>query len=270
MKKLLVALISAIMLFSFAACGKEDDNKTGGVTNYNETTTYEVKDSEGKVLGTLTYKAQGTDYAVITKYTPRISGLHSVIIPEVLPVSERTVVGIGNEAFRACTSVTSVALPSTVEYIDDWAFYLCTSMHSIDIPENVSKIGKGAFVNCTSLSKINFLGEKPLITSIGAYSFNGCTALENVVIPEGVVALGDAAFFECDALKEVTLPSTVESVGKTAFAKCSAIERIQLGDNISEIGEYAFGTLITEKPEALIYTEGTTTDKTLHAQEAED
>lgn len=269
MKKLLAAIIAALMLLSLSACNREVKTETGGVTNYNETTTYEIKDSSGKVLGTLSYKAQGTDYAVITKYTPRISGQHSVIIPEVLPVSERTVIGIGSEAFRACTSVTSVTIPSTVEYIGDWAFYLCTSMSEIKIPENVSRIGKGAFVQCTSLSKVTFLGEKPLITDIGDYAFKSCTGLENIVIPEGVVTLGDAVFFECNALKEVTLPSTVESIGKTAFAECPSIEKITLGDNISNIGEYAFGTLMSEKPETLVYTENSTTDKTLHAVENE-
>ena len=269
MKKLLAAILVAILLFSMISCNKKKDEESG-VSNYAEATTYDIKDSTGKVLGTLSYKAKGTDYAIITGYQPRVSGPHSVVIPEVLPNSERTVVEIGEEAFRACTSVTSIKLPATVEKIGDWAFYLCSAMYQIDIPANVASIGKGAFVGCTSLTVVTFATEKPLLTEVGAYAFNACPALETITLPEGVETIGEAAFFECEALKTVVLPESVKSIGKTAFAGCSAIESITIGANVEELGEYAFGTLITDAPEVLVYAEGSTTANTIAGIDADE
>lgn len=265
MKKLLSLALVAVLLFSMfslISCNKEENNKSG-VSNYAETTTYDVKDSTGKVLGTISYKAKGTDYAIVTGYQPRTSDPHSVVIPEVFPGSERTVVEIGDEAFRACTSVTSVNLPATVEKIGDWAFYLCSSIYQMDIPANVASIGKGAFVGCDALATVKFAEEKPLLTDVGAYAFNACPSIESIALPEGVEIIGDGAFFECEALKAVVLPESVTSIGATAFAKCDALESINLGGNISELGEYAFGTLITDNSEVLVYAEGTTTANTI-------
>lgn len=271
MKKLLVAILAVLLLVSVTACGDNSDDETSGVKNYAETTTYDVKDTTGKVLGTLTYTAQGTDFAIITKYTPRISGAHSVYIPEVLPTSERTVIGIGSEAFKACSSVTSVTLPSTVETIGDWAFSDCTSLYQMEIPSSVKSIGKGAFESCPSLTELKF-AENSSLTSIGDYAFYNCDVIETVTIPEGTESLGDAVFMNCPALKTVTLPETLTTIGKTAFAKCSAIEKITLGDNIESLGEYAFGTMLSDEDKAgvIVYKKDTTTDKTINSSNSDE
>lgn len=267
MKKLLAALLTLILICSacsLVACSKEDEDIEGAITHYTETTSYDIKDTYGRVLGTIFYKAKGTDYAIITGYTPRVSGLHSITIPEVLPGSERTVVGVGDEAFSACTSLVSVTLPDTVETIGNWAFSLCTSMYQVNIPANAESIGKGAFVGCESLSEVNFGTDKSLLTEIGDYAFNGCSSLVTTTLPEGLIALGEGVFFECSALKTVTLPETLTTVGRTAFAACDALETLTLGSNIESLGEYAFGTLASNKPEVLVYEAGSTTDKTIN------
>ena len=266
MKKLLATLLSVLLICSvcsLVACNKKDDDIEGAITNYTETTTYDIKDASGKVLGTLSYKAKGTDYAIITGYTSRISGAHSLIIPEVLPGSERTVVEIGNEAFKDCASLSSVKLPETVEKIGNGAFNRCSSIYKINIPANVASIGMYAFAGCDSLTIVNFAQEKPLLTEIGNSAFNGC-AIESITIPEGVVSIGEGAFFECEQLKAVTLPESLTSIGKVAFAMCDALETVTLGSNIESLGKYALGTLATDKPEVLVYQAGSTTDETIN------
>lgn len=262
MKKFLSIILIAVFVLSFASCGKKED-ETSGVSNYAEKTSYDVKDSSGKVLGTLEYVAKGTDYATITKYTPKVYDLHSVTIPETLS-DERIVTAIDSEAFKSCTYVTSVSIPETVREIGSWAFTLCTSLTEIKIPEAVESIGEGAFHGCDSLTKVIFEGDAPALKSIGNYAFNSCKALVDITLPEGVTSVGDGAFYECDALKTVSLPQSLKTLGKTVFAKCDAIEKITLGDNIESVGEYPFGTLLTDKPDVVIYTAGSTTDKTLN------
>lgn len=269
MKKLLAALLSLLIVCSvcsLAACSKKDDEIEGAITNYAETTTYDIRDASGKILGTLSYKAKGTDYAIITGYTPRISGPHSIVIPEVLSGSNRTVVEIGDKAFNACASVSSVKLPETVEKIGEWAFNGCTAIYQMNIPANVESIGKGAFVGCETLTIVNFAKEKSLLTEIGNYAFHGC-AIESITLPEGLETLGEGVFFECENLKTATLPNSLKSIGKVAFAECNAIETLTLGSSIESLGEYALGTLPSDKPEVLVYADGSTTDNTINNAE---
>ena len=41
------------------------------------------------------------------------------------------------------------------------------------------------------------------VTDINSNAFNGCTALESVVIPDSVISIGDQAFSGCTALADV-------------------------------------------------------------------
>ena len=44
------------------------------------------------------------------------------------------VISIGKEAFRACSNLTTIALPATVMTIEDDAFYGCEALTSILVP----------------------------------------------------------------------------------------------------------------------------------------
>lgn len=55
--------------------------------------------------------------------------------------------------------------------------------------------------------------------------FSYCRALENVIIPDTVMAIGESAFLECSSLKEIVIPSTVKSLGKGAFSGCSSLKK---------------------------------------------
>lgn len=65
------------------------------------------------------------------------------------------------------------------------------------------------------------------VTSLSSSStFENCTALESVVIPEGITSLGDYTFSDCSSLKAVDLPSTITSLGSYCFSNCWAIDSI--------------------------------------------
>ena len=81
---------------------------------------------------------------------------------------------IGDSAFFACSSLTSVSVPDSVTSIGDEAFALCSSLTSISIPDSVTSIGDAAFHSCKSLTSVSIPNS---VTSIGDYAFGDCSNL---------------------------------------------------------------------------------------------
>ena len=64
------------------------------------------------------------------------------------------VTAIGYEAFRGCSQMTSISLPSTVNQIEQGAFWDCTGLTSVVIPKRVTELSMQLFEGCTSLTSL--------------------------------------------------------------------------------------------------------------------
>ena len=126
-----------------------------------------------------------------------------------------SVTSIGNEAFFACSGLTSITIPNSVTSIGEWAFAHCTGLTSVTIPNSVTSIGDDAFQNCSGLTSVT-IGNS--VTSIGYAAFAECSGLTSVTIPNSVTSIGEYAFDDCTGLTSVTIPNSVTSIGEWAFA----------------------------------------------------
>ena len=160
---------------------------------------------------------------------------------------------IGIFAFQNCTSLTSIDLPAA-ETIGDNAFDSCDGLESIDLPVATS-IGNGAFNRCTNLTSIDLPAAKsigngafsmcsslksidlPAATSIGSHAFEACYSLESIDLPVAT-SIGDNAFRDCASLKSIDLP-VATSIGSNTFEACYSLESIDLPVATS-IGDNAF------------------------------
>lgn len=68
-------------------------------------------------------------------------GREGVILPEGL-------IGVDSYAFHGCCSLTSVTLPSTVQWIGKYAFAGCRSLTSFTLPETVNDLGRKMLMDC--------------------------------------------------------------------------------------------------------------------------
>ena len=172
--------------------------------------------------------------------------------------------------------------------IDDDTFNACTALTSIQIPASVETIGLRAFKKCSSLANITF--EKGSILkdikggskmasdymSIDYYgAFSDCSALTAIEIPASVESIGVAAFSDCKKLASVTFEhsSKLKSIGGGwsspyggfsygAFLYCSSLTSIKIPANVETIGASAFKgcikltTVTFEKESRLTTIEG--------------
>lgn len=135
------------------------------------------------------------------------------------------VTSIGEYAFSACRSLSSVTIPDSVTSIDTYAFGYCHSFSSFTIPDSVTSIGDNVFTNCSGLRSVT-IGSG--VTSIGHSTFWNCSGLTEIVIPDSVTSIGNYAFRECISLTSCTIGSGVTSIGSNAFYNCSGLTSITI------------------------------------------
>lgn len=140
-------------------------------------------------------------------------------------------------AFRSCTSLVSIALPSSVTSISNDAFNGDTALTTITLSQNITSVGNYAFYNCTLLE----LTELPSgITSIGSNAFYNCQKIALTELPSGLTAISVGCFYNCQALALTALPSGVTTIGANAFYFCYALNIADWSDALETIGQHAF------------------------------
>ena len=155
--------------------------------------------------------------------------LTSVALPSTVEV-------IGYAAFAGCYQLSSVTLPASVTYIDDYAF-AGTALTSIDLPQTVKGMGKGVFSRCESLVSANI--KSGLVSD---YAFLGDISLKNVQIGYQVKSIGKGAFNGCSSLKTITFDKScnMSRINEEAFIN-SGLQKIDIKSlGLSTIGDWAF------------------------------
>ncbi|MEG1869101.1 MAG: leucine-rich repeat domain-containing protein, partial [Clostridiales bacterium] len=177
---------------------------------------------------------------------------------------------IGDNAFRGCAGLTTVAIPAGVTTIGWSAFDGCSGLTTVTIPGSVTTIGRDDFSGCTGLTSINVADGNPTYSSVdgvlfnkdktklikypegkkGAYTiptgvttiddFSGCTGLTTVTIPNSVTTIGDVAFRGCTGLTTVTIPYGVTSIGGFTFYGCTGLTTVDIPASVTTIGRDAF------------------------------
>ena len=159
----------------------------------------------------------------------------TIVIPE--SYEGRRVTNIGYEAFRGCSSLTSITIPNSVTNIGSSAFYGCSGLTSVTIPNSVTSIGDRAFEGCSGLTSVTIPNS---VTSIGVDAFSGCSGLTNVTIPNSVTSIRWGAFLGCSGLTSVTIPNSVTSIEWGAFNGCSGLTSVTIPNSVTSMESCAF------------------------------
>lgn len=160
----------------------------------------------------------------------------SLVIPATITNSstQYRVVAIGSNAFRWCSGLTAVTIPSSVTVIGDGAFNHCTGVTAITVPDSVISIGVGTFQSCTGLQTVQ-LGSA--LNIIGNVAFDGCSNIQAINIPDSVTMLGNWAFSNCTGLHTIRLGASLSQIPYNAFSGCNNIHTIQY-DAVNAVCSY--------------------------------
>ena len=176
------------------------------------------------------------------------TALETLVLPEGVEILEN--------AFKNCTELKSVSLPSTLTKIGNSSgvppFSGCHSLESIEITEGNEVYASDG--NCIMRKADNTLvfgckaSKIPSYTEhIGSHAFCDSGA-ESIALPEGVTSIGDYAFAYNDRLKEIALPQSLTSIDHYAFSDCFALGKIAIPDGVTELpyGLFAWCTELKE------------------------
>lgn len=179
----------------------------------------------------------------------------NVEIPATITVGETeyTVVAIGDGAFMANKTITSLSIPATITtvgqdacrnmgglkdlYINDLAAWCAIEFYNGNANPiyNVFPTRESAWGNVHFNDVINpaALEIPEGVTEIGR-AFYGYKVLESVTLPSTLTKLGDQTFANCAKLTEVVVPEGVTSIG-SAFWSCTALKSVTLPSTLENI-----------------------------------
>ena len=182
---------------------------------------------------------------------------------------------IGWSAFQGCSSLKRVELNGALEVIRGYAFEGCSSLsQELTFPQGFTSLGIHAFENCRSLygtvafnaNFYQFIGSEGYWSSEGRAfqncsgieavdfsacsfldeipegTFENCTSLRSVQLPEGLQRIHNHAFQTCTSLSGIQFPSSLQVINYEAFRDCTSLRSIDLSGcpDFGTIEGYAF------------------------------
>ena len=179
------------------------------------------------------FSDNGISYKIGEKFTVSVVSGYTkyagdIVIPSQVDFIGKTysVTSIDKSAFKDCTGLKSIKIPSSIKSIGLDAFdgtTALTAVHISDIAAWCNITFTDHFSNPLYYAHHLYIDGKEItdlvipssVTSIGGYAFYRCSGLKSIVIPNGVTTIGVSAFYGCSGLTTITIPKSVTSIGET-------------------------------------------------------
>lgn len=173
--------------------------------------------------------------------------------------------GIGKEAFKDDSVLTTLSLSEGIQYLSEGAVTNCPNFSTFNNASTCS-VDSNAFkgtaiqthydngieykVVGNSVVITKYTGDATIlnipkeydglpVTAIADGAFSSCTNLVSVTMSEGITTIGNNAFSGCSLLSNVTIPYTVTSIGTGVFSSCTQLQTIKL-PSLSSISDSLF------------------------------
>ncbi len=152
-----------------------------------------------------------------------------------------------NNTMTYTAIVPNVINETEVKIINHTSFENAICLGKIEIPDELP-------VRVTIQNNIKGLKEILVGNKVAFLMCQNNTALENLIIHDGITEIPDWAFTGCPSLRSINIPSTVISIGKGAFNHCNNLSTIEIPSSVTSIGDLAFNdcnkltTIVINRP----------------------
>ena len=153
---------------------------------------------------------------------------------------------IKSYTFSYCSDLNSIEIGSKLKEIGDHAFQVCHNLKTITLPDGLEILGYRCFYSCglTEIkipdSVITFKGEDNNDSNEPRDTFNSCSSLKSVILPQNMTEIYNGMFEDCSSLTSITIPETVTVIRDYAFADCTKLSNINFPSKLTGIGGFAF------------------------------
>ena len=167
----------------------------------------------------------------------------------IIIVIDDEVTTIGDYTFYDCSGMVLIAMPVSAHPKSSNTFEGC-----INVSLAILTKGTGAAYNYTTSnyswtpwykSRDNLNGMAVAVaddvTSIGNYTFYGCSNITDLIIADSVVSIGSRAFNGCSALTNIKMPISVKIMSQ-AFTNCTNVNSVTLTKGTGTGYKYTLGT----------------------------
>ena len=148
----------------------------------------------------------------------------------------KEVTRLGKGAFLDCVNLTNVMMGSGVATIGDYAFSNCSGIRRMTIPEGVQTLS-GTFNGCSKLEEI-VLPQSLRELDIGV--FRDCVSLEKIKLPPKLETIGYTVFWGCTNLREIKLPRGLKTIRRGAFSQCESLRLLDIPKSVVSLDANAF------------------------------
>lgn len=207
----------------------------------------------GKLVLPDTLYTQANTSNIIAKTFYKCTGITELVVPSNVTV-------LGTSAFEGCSNLETVTIAEGLTQMYDKVFMDCVKLKNITIPDTCVAYRDYVFAN-TAIEEFTFSAK---LTSPGGYTFTNCKSLKRVVFQDGPTAFGYYSNSNwggryliqgCTALEELILPNTLQylrsdssgnsvfSVGKDANGvACEAygLKKIVIPASVTTLQEKVF------------------------------
>ena len=155
---------------------------------------------------------------------------------------------IMGSAFNNCNNLISVTIPNSVTSIGRSAFSGCRSLTSVTIPNSVNSIGNGAFAYCYGLTSViwNVKHYNDFSSEYNGRPFYESYRIKNFVFGDDVEYIPAYLCYNMD-IDEISIPDNVIAIGNSAFRSCDNLSRVTIGKSVKSFGSNVFdGCKITD------------------------
>lgn len=115
-------------------------------------------------------------------------------------------------------------------------FYSQTGIKTVVIQSGVTSIGRWTFYGCSDLTNITIPNS---VASIGTGAFQG-SGLKSIIIPNSIKTIESWVFYNCSNLTSVLFSDSVTSIESEAFRSCCSLKSITFPKSLKSIGYNVF------------------------------